>query len=51
MTSITSITYIREFDTLHEGDDDYIAKAKDECLQFLNWLNAPTLEDSSFHRQ
>jgi hypothetical protein len=43
---IAAITTIQSFDAANNDNDEFPEKAKDECLQFIQWLYTATLEDS-----
>ena len=41
-----AITAIQAFDAANIDNDEFSEKAKDECLQFIQWLYAATLDES-----
>ena len=43
---MTAISSIHNFDTVNADDDEFVEKAKDECLQFVQWLYAANLTPS-----
>ena len=43
---LAAITTIQSFDAANADNEDFPEKAKDECLQFIQWLYTATLENS-----
>ena len=43
---LAAITTIQSFDAANTDNEDFPEKAKDECLQFIQWLYTATFENS-----